>query len=211
MRVTVARGSPHHDRVTREFEQVRLQEDRSMRRLLRVAATSFLLAVVLGVPGAPAALASCAGGSGPSGSPVIFAGSAQEERRGFTRFSINEVWAGPALAPEVWVQSGQEQARWPFSMFMGVESSTDADFIMGESYVVGASAGFVASVCSVEELSPSSPNRPEQPRAPVADGAEGADPPIGPVGQGLWIAGVLTTIAATIALLRRRSGRDVAR
>jgi len=181
-----------------------------MRRLLRAAGACLLLAVVLGVHGAPTALASCAGGSGPSDRPVVFVGSAQEERRGFTRFSVTEVWAGPDLAPEVWVQSGQEQARWPFSIFMRVSSSTDADFIMGESYVVGASAGFVTSVCSVEELSPSSPDRPEQPRAPLADGAEGADPPIGPVGQGLWIAGVLTTIVAAIAVLRRRSGRDVA-
>ncbi len=100
-----------------------------------------LVVLMLALPGAPAH-ASCAEGAGPAGSPVIFVGTAREERRGFTRFDVREVWAGPDLAPSVWVLSGQEQPPWPLWMFQAVGSSVDADFLPGEQWVVGATESF---------------------------------------------------------------------
>jgi hypothetical protein len=147
------------------------------------------------------AVASCAEGSGPEGSPVIFVGTAESERRGYTRFTVDEVLVGPDLAPEVWVLSGQEQGTWPKSMFSGVSSSVDADFTDGERYVVGASRSFDTGACSVTEAD--GRTRSTSARQPVDDGAVGADPPIGPLVQTLWVAGVLTLVAAIVASFRR--------
>jgi len=66
-----------------------------MPRLLGVVLP--FLALILGAP-APA-VASCAQDSGPGGSDIVFVGTAQEERRGFTRLAVDEVWLGPDLAP----------------------------------------------------------------------------------------------------------------
>src|SRR4051812_43957741 len=114
------------------------------------AASGFLVAVVVG--GAAPSYASCAADSGPEGSPVVFVGTADGERRGFTHFAVSEVWAGPDLAPGVWVLSGQRQPRWPLNLFTAVGSSVDADFVDGDVYVVGASRQFQAGACSVEEV-----------------------------------------------------------
>jgi hypothetical protein len=171
-------------------------------------AACFLLLMGLAVTGyAHTAYASCASDRGPSGAPLIFVGTVEEQRRGFTRFSVTEVWAGPDLSPDVWVQSGQEQPAWPFSLLLGVGSSGDADFRLGDRYIVGASNGFRTGACSVAKLRSDgmrSHDRPRHVRTPVADGATGADPPIGPLGQMLWVGGVVATITAAIALLRRR-------
>ena len=159
-----------------------------------VAAASLLLG------GAPAA-ASCADDSGPDGADVVFVGTMEEERRGFSRFTVDEVRAGPDLAPEVWVRSGQEQPPWPLSLLSAVGSSTDADFVTGQQYVVGASRSFDTSVCRIEEFDGSA--APDA-RAPVADGDPGADPPLGPWGQGVVVAAVLALVAGVVVLLRRR-------
>ena len=132
------------------------------------------------MPGSPAA-ASCAQDSGPGGSPVIFVGTAEAERRGYTQFEVDEVWAGPELAPRVWVLSGQEQPPWPLSVLSGVGGSTDAEFVNGKKYVVGASLSFSTSACSVSEAEDS--NGANEVRKPSEDGTTGADPPIGPVGR----------------------------
>ena len=153
------------------------------------------------LPAQPAE-ASCAQGAGPDGAPVVFVGVAESERRGYTRFHVEKVWDGPDLAPEVWVRSGQEQPMWPLSLFYGVGSSVDADFVSGERYVVGASGSFATDACSVTEAN--ARLRRAGAREPIADGAVGADPPIGPVGQSLWVAGVLAFAGAGVALLRRR-------
>jgi len=156
------------------------------------------------------AVASCAAGSGPSGAPMIFVGTAESERRGYTRFAVEEVWAGPDLASEVWVLSGQEQPTWPLSLLFGVGSSTDADFVSGQRYVVGASRSFATDSCSVAEVDARA--RPAGAREPVEDGASGADPPIGPVGQTLWVAGLLALAGAGVGFLRhlrRRMGPGV--
>lgn len=174
-----------------------------------------------------AAAASCADDTGPAGSPVVFVGTAQEERRGFTRFAVEEVWAGPDLAGEVWVQSGQEQPPWPLSLLGEVSSSTDAEFRKGETYVVGASESFVTNACIARPLAeplaagpaepahPADPGdpadpaaepavdvAPPEPRLPTAGGSEGADPPLGVLGTGLWTGGVLLAMVSAIAVVR---------
>ena len=175
---------------------------RSARRLCLLAL--FVTAPFLLVQ--PAALASCAQEAGPGGSDIIFVGTAEENRRGYTRFAVSEVLAGPALAPEVWVQSGQKQPLWPFS---GVSSSVDADFTVGDQYVVGTGDGFVTSACESEALL--GDDQLQQLRTPNAGpvrpgGLEGADPPIDAlritVALGTGVAGFL---ALWIALRRRRS------
>ena len=59
------------------------------------------------------ALASCAAEPGPSGAPLVFVGTAEGERRGYTQFEVAGVLAGPDLAPEVWVRSGRNSRRGP--------------------------------------------------------------------------------------------------
>jgi hypothetical protein len=147
-------------------------------------------------------MASCAEDSGPDGAPVIFLGSAESERRGYTRFAVEEVWAGPDLAPEVWVRSGQDQPPWPLSLLSAVSSSDDANFVHEGWYVVGASRSFDTGACSVTEADAGT--RHPGAREPVDDGAEGVDPPIGPFEQALWVAGLLALAAATVGWLRRR-------
>lgn len=168
----------------------------SVRALLLLVAT-----VTAAVLAGPAAVASCAEDSGPTGSAVVFVGRMEEERRGFARFTVEEVRAGPDLAPEVWVLAGQEQAPWPLSLLAGVSSSGDADFEVGEQYVVGASGSFSTGVCSIAE----GDGRPDpDARAPVAGATTGADPPVGPVVQGLAVAGLALAVAAVVLALRRR-------
>ena len=172
--------------------------------MLRTIVMAVLLVAGLLVSTGPAA-ASCAEDSGADGSPVVFVGTAEAERRGYTRFAVEEVWAGPDLAPEVWVLSGQEQPTWPLSLLSGVGSSTDADFVQGDRYVVGASRSFDTSACSIEELDAASV-RPDA-REPVDDATTGADPPIGPVGQTLWMVGFLVLLTAGVVVLRRARRR----
>lgn len=186
-----------------------------MGRLGRATATAVLAVVAVGVAPAARSYASCAEDSGPAGSPVIFVGSVEEQRAGFTLFSVSEVLTGPDLAPEIWVQSGQKQPAWPVNLVLGVGSSGDAELLAGHRYVVGASNSFRTGACSVSEApsvsgAAQSGNRPLPGRAPVPTGAEGADPPLGPVGQGLWIAGFLALLSSGFALLwrHRAHGRN---
>jgi len=181
-----------------------------MGRRLASAAAATLFLVAHTLAWASPARASCSSESGPAGSPIIFVGTADAERRGFTRFAVTEVWAGPDLAPEVWVQSGQRQPVWPLNLLLGVSSSADADFVQGDRYVVGASSGFRTSACSVDEL-PSgrtgAARRPTDVRIPTSDGLEGANPPIGLVGQGLWVVGLLAVGGLTVVGFRLHRAR----
>ena len=183
-----------------------------MRTLSRgIAATVLAVAPLLAVP--VSAEASCAEDSGPAGSYVVFVGRAEEERRGYTRLVVEEVWRGPDLAPEVWVLSGQEQPPVPFNLLQAVGSSNDADFVDGHRYVVGASDGFQTGACSSEEVvgtTEQAPGRPREPRVPQADGLEGADPPAGPWQIGLVSAGVVLAAGGLVRWLRRRRRKPLA-
>jgi hypothetical protein len=155
--------------------------------------------LVLGAP--VAAQASCAEDSGPAGSPVVFVGTVEAERAGYTRLAVEEVRRGPDLAPEVWVRTGQEQPPWPLSLVSAVGSSVDAELEPGTRWVVGASRGFDTSACSVAEARGTAE---DGARGPVADGLEGADPPL-PV----WVptagaAGVVVVGVVGLVTWRRR-------
>lgn len=162
-----------------------------------------LVAALVGGGAAPAA-ASCAEDSGPAGSEVVFTGTAVEERRGFTRFQVDEVWAGPDLATEVWVESGQRQPPWPLYVLSAVSASTDAELLAGGEYVVGATADtFSTGLCRTVELSGAEDLRPEDVREPVSGGHEGADPPAGPVVTGLGFAAVVAAVVLGLVWLVR--------
>ena len=171
-------------------------------RLVVLSVLAFVLLVAGGPPGA----ASCAAGSGPAGSNVIFVGTAEENRRGYTRLTVSEALAGPRLAPEVWVRSGQDQPPWPLHLFLGVSGSTDAELVEGRQYVVGASRQFDTSVCSVVELAAAKAVEPLRTRAepPTPSGSEGADPPMGSVSAGLVVTGLIAGVAVAGTALRRR-------
>ncbi len=172
-------------------------------RRVRVVAAIFLGCVFL-LP--QSASASCAEEPSPEGSPIVFAGTAISERRGYTRFAVEAVHAGPDLAPEVWVRSGQDQPQWPLSLLGGVSSSADAGFTEGEQYVVGAGRSFDTSSCTSAE--DDGRYQTATARKPVVSGATGADPPIGPLGQSLWVAGVLAIpLTLVVAFRHRRRNR----
>ena len=181
------------------------------RRLRGVTLTVALAGAVLAGPVGPAA-ASCAE-SGPDGSPVIFTGTVTENRRGYTRLAVEQVYAGPDLAPAVWVRSGQRQ---PLLSVVRVASSLDADLMDGQRYVIGATRKFDTSACSVADLG-AEDQRPDvasgPPRAPRADGLTGVDPPLS-VAAATSLAGA-AVVSACLALwglsrrrLRRRAHRD---
>jgi hypothetical protein len=175
-----------------------------MRQLLLVAATLVSAMLVWAGP----SFASCAEDSGPTGAPVVFVGTAQIVERGYTRFQVEEVRAGPDLAPQVWVLSGQPQPAWPLSVFSdNAQGEHDVDFTLGSRYVVGASHSFATDACRVSPATAGANSA--DARQPVDHGNHGAERPIGPLGQTLWVAGILVLVAATVALLSRlrRRGR----
>ena len=173
-----------------------------------LAALVLLLGIVLGVAG-PAA-ASCAG---PASATLVqadrvFLGTVVEQRPGFDRFAVEEVWRGPDLAPQIWVQTGQRQPLWPWQgRAMG---SNDAELSDGVRYVVGLYGGFSTNTCAVQAASAVDLTalRPADAREPLASGAIGAEP-----ARRWWVlpgAGLLVACGAALllglVLRRRRAG-----
>ena len=159
------------------------------------------------VPSGPAT-ASCAADSGPDGSPVIFSGSVTENRRGYTRLAVEQVYAGPDLAPAVWVRSGQRQ---PLLSVVSVANSLDADLLAGQRYVIGATRDFDTGACSVEELDADdqrSDVASGPPRAPRPDGLTGAEPPLSAADvTGIATAAVVSACLVLWGLSRLRLHR----
>jgi hypothetical protein len=149
--------------------------------------------------------------SGPEGSEVIFLGTAVEERRGYTKFTVSEVLAGPDLAPGVWVRSGQDQGPWPLYFFQGVGSSVDAEFEIGRTYIVGASDGFSTSACSIDyEPTPQKVAALRQSDAGrvADDGSSGADPPMSAwLATTLALGALAAAVGVPVGLLVRRLKR----
>lgn len=173
-------------------------------RALAALAVPFLL--LASVAAASPASADCAMVEfPPAGSPVIFSGTVVEERGTYARFEVDHVWEGPDLADEVWVQGGTEQATWPFSLWGQSMSSIDAEFEVGEAYVVGASDDFTTTTCSVTPADGVS--LPNDVRAPTGDGAQGADVPLSPVAQSLLAATVTAALVVLVVVGRRRRHR----
>lgn len=167
-------------------------------------------AAVLVVTAAPAT-ASCAAVD-PAGSPVVFVGTALQERNGFTRLAVDEVWAGPDLASRAWVRTGQQQLD-PDLVVMG---SNDAHLEPGERYVVGATSHFSAAGCSIVPVDEAT--RPAVVRHPVVGGSSGVVPvdPLVADGPGSGTraalgvgggAGAGALAAALLLLVRRRRAR----
>lgn len=137
----------------------------------------------------------------------LFVGKVEEAREGFTRFQVEEVWRGPDLASEIWVQSGQEQPPWPISLFEGGASSVDANFVEGRRYVVGTYGDFVTNSCLVQAMGDEAilaDRKPADIREPIAQGSQGADQP---VDRRLLTGGALAVLVGGLAWLlcfRRR-------
>ncbi len=70
------------------------------------------LVVLLALGGARMAQASCAGPfqAFARDANQLFLGTVSAERRGYTQFTVEQVWRGPDLAPQVWLLSGTPQA-----------------------------------------------------------------------------------------------------
>ncbi len=204
-------GKAHHDLATCLVVERSRTDDGHVRCIARSCLAALLVTVPVVLAGS-GAMASCMADSGPADSDLIFVGTAEENRRGYTRFAVSEVLAGPVLAPDVWVRSGQEQPPWPLSLFSGVSSSGDADFSVGHRYVVGATDEFVTNTCQSEEFQGERQLQPlRTPSAGPANpaGLDGADPPIGPLGIGLVTsAGLGTLLALGVVLRRRRSAHQ---
>ncbi len=144
---------------------------------LRSTATLIAVAVlVLTTWALPSSLASCAPFSTAEAvarAEVLLVGvaTANREQGAYTKFNVEEVWKGPDLAPKVWVQGGQDQPPWPFNHFIGVNSSNDVRFEVGERYLIAASAEtFKTEACTatrtfdprLREYAPSSIRGPNQ-------------------------------------------------
>lgn len=137
---------------------------------------------------------------------MIFVGTLQEERRGYARLKVAEVWSGPDLADEVWVLSGQAQAPWPFYFLTVVGSSNDVSFVEDQPFVVGASNDFTTGECSVSWLDQAAERA--DARQPSDNGLTGADPPhptwLGVIGLGALPAALIAGL-----LYRRQRRRPV--
>lgn len=183
----------------------------STTRPTRSAAIALSLAAsaaVVSLSAAAPAAASCAASEfPPGGSAVIFSGTASENADGYTRFDVESVWAGPDLASEVWVLGGQEQPSGLRGLGVQVSSSVDAEFVLGQEYVVGADADFRTTSCRVMEAA--GVPVPDDARSPVADGSGGADRPLPTLAQALIATGALGGVVLVVVLLvrRRRSSR----
>jgi len=143
-----------------------------MRTALSLPCGALLVAASLAVGTAPAH-ASCAGPQSQAvlSQPVQFVGRVVEPERGVTLFRVEEVWTGPDLAPDVWVETG-ERAR-------GAGSSVDLHPETGDRYLVGADAGLGTSVCTALRVTGEAQLaalRPSTVRPSVADGLEGQGP-----------------------------------
>lgn len=172
---------------------------------LPAALAALALLPVLALAAGPASASCVEAEFAPDGQPVIFSGTVVENRTGYTRFDVDRVWEGPDLADEVWVQGGQDQAPWPLNLVQQVESSVDAQFVVGSAYVVGAGSDFSTQACSITEAAGHEP--PADARTPVDDGARGADVPMSPLAQTVVAAGLMAAVVTGVMLLVRRRRR----
>lgn len=178
-----------------------------------LAAVCLCLGIGFTVEHSAAAVASCAGEfvDVAADADSLFVGTVEETGDGFTRFQVEEVWRGPDLAPETWVQTGQEQPPWPLSLFESAASSTDADLAVGRRYVVGTYGDFVTNSCLVAEMGNAAEFgdlKPANVREPVAQAPQGADPP---VDGRLLMGGVVVVVVSGLAWLvwlRKRRGES---
>lgn len=90
------------------------------------------------------------------------------------RLAVDEVGSGPDLAPEVLVRAGPEQLPWPASEFMVRASSSYADLVLGEEYLVATYDDFATNAClSLAAGAEVLANAPPDARTPTAGGLSG--------------------------------------
>ena len=136
------------------------------------------------------ALASCAVRpvDGALSQPVQLVGRVVDRERGVTRFRVEEVWAGPDLAPTVWIETGQ-RAR-------GSDSSSDLHPEAGQRYLVGASDRLGTNLCTAALITDDSELaalRPSAVRTAADDGlaGEGPRPPVLLPGLAVVLGGLM--------------------
>lgn len=156
-------------------------------------------AVAVLLPASPAAADTCTALEGTVDAPVVLVGTVEAAWSEHARLAVDEVWAGPDLAPVVWVEAA--------------EGDLGGDYLVpGERYVVAADEGFRTDLCGVAAVS--DVNRPAAVREPVADGATGTDAPRSAAEALAWSAGAAGLVAAAgvlVLLVRRRRARVVVR
>jgi len=131
--------------------------------------------------------------------PVQFVGRVVQLEQGVIRFRVEEVWAGPDLAPAVWVDAGRDGRGTGSSAFEPAAFAPEA----GDRFLVGASGSLHSDPCSarrVDEDTELAALRPPTVRAAAVGGLEGEGP-----GHTVLLSGLAVALGAAAALagLRR--------
>jgi hypothetical protein len=126
--------------------------------------------------------------------PVVLLGTAESARSGHARFAVEEVWAGPDLAPVVELETGADPLNGRIHLSGG------------QRYVVTADASFRTSYCAAhpvydgEDLA----TRPADVRHPVPDGRTGPEVPPSVTETVAWGVGAAAVAGALRVLAGRR-------
>ncbi|TCI96898.1 hypothetical protein [Aeromicrobium sp. IC_218] len=159
-----------------------------MRRAALVAATA--LAVLL--PASPASAWIC--GPPDTEAPVVLLGTAESVRSGHAQFAVEEVWAGPDLAPVVELETGVDPLNGRIYLSGG------------QRYVVTADESFRTSYCEAHPVYDGDDlaTRPAEVRHPVADGRTGPERPPSVTETVAWGVGAAAVAGALHLLAGRR-------
>lgn len=159
-----------------------------MRRAVLVVVT----ALVVLLPASPAAADTCTALTGTPDAPVVLVGTVEAAWSEHARLAVDEVWAGPDLAPVVWVEA--------------VEDGLGGDYLVpGERYVVTADESFRTDLCGVAAVG--DVTRPADVREAVEGGLAGTDAPRSLAETVAWAGGAVGVAGALVLLLRRRRAR----
>ena len=138
-----------------------------------------------------------------SGEPLLL-GRTMEERNGFIKVAVDEVWSGPDLAPEVWLRAGSQSST-------SSTGGTTADYglTVGRDYLISYSADYRASLCSAVEVEADiTAARPPQARPPTEGAATGArptpEPPQNPSVPSAAVLGGGALVISSLWWLNRR-------
>jgi hypothetical protein len=157
------------------------------------------LAAVL-LPASPAAAWTC--GPPDTEAPVVLLGTVESVGSGHARFAVEEVWAGPDLAPVVELQTG-------------ADPMTGRIYLSGgQRYVVTADESFRTSYCEAHPVHDDEDLaiRPADVRHSVADGRTGPQDPPSAIENVAWGTGAAAVAGALHLLVgRRRHRTDVRR
>jgi hypothetical protein len=155
------------------------------RALLPPVAVATLL-----VTASPAAATSCTALTGTPDAPVVLVGTVEAAWSEHARLAVDAVWAGPDLAPVVWVEAVEDD-------------DLGGDYLVpGERYVVTADESFRTGLCGVAAVGDVTP--PADVREPVEGGLTGADAPRSTAELLAWGAAGVGLAGVLVLLVRRR-------